>query len=155
MAGRNERERLTALAKKMGVKFPPNASESELRRLIEAQPATERQQDEVAALLKRLRRNPPKALTFGIASRVIEATRDILNNEAMKRLNPQIDEIIFFQGEYYRIVEVTGGGASRSARLEEVTVQDQGKRKEVIPSGKITVCKLYELLDARKTNLKI
>jgi len=107
MTSKSRRERLIAIAKKLGVEFRPSISDNDLALLIKQQPATPKQREIIGDFLKSQgNRALPAGITFGKAGQIIQEMMEILNERAINELRLSAGDVVHWRGAYFYVMNI-------------------------------------------------
>jgi len=124
----SRRENLLATAQLLKVSVRPSATEDEIRRAVDAAPATPRQLLVLADALP-AGRTLPAGMTYGRARVAVQKVMEILNELAIAELKLQPGAIIYRSGKYYYVVSIARAADHYQVRLTQVSLsRAQGER---------------------------
>jgi hypothetical protein len=111
-------------AKEIGLKVPRGIPNTELRALIDGQPATPEQR-KIASEILRIHfpdRKCPDDLTYGAARRLLETEKEIQNSYTINENKLEERQCIKWEGKYYYIERIYGGCKNYRMRLRKVSL---------------------------------
>ena len=137
----SKRERLILQAQTLGLQFAPSASEEELQKPIDRSPATERQRHFLNAFLRPRGGSVPADITFGEASKRIDAIEESLNTQAIADLELVEGQVRTWESGYCIILRVYGSQRLHKIRVQRVVLarDKEAAKATVRPIGQATV----------------